>query len=1090
MMKRIAIILSSILIVSVLATTTLLNAQGKIRTGTDSTVTFQLGESSAIQAKLQIRNNLFIFNDSTGILLGLNGSRLDSAKVVSDTLKFWVGATEYNCFAVGAAPGSAGGESNDLVNLTTTGGQIRFSKVGSNINVRGIQAGANVTVTQNDSAIVVASTGGGGAADSSYVKASIDSFQVLNNALIVFLDDVKIDSTLNLIGVFTYQGSQFDTTSLSSTTNPIWQHNGTNWVIVATPIDSTTAGDGLAESSNAISINLDFDGGLETTDDSVNVRLDGTTLVLSSSGLAYSAANSETANEAVLDHDDLQGFVSDEHVAHSGVDITAGAGLGGGGSIDASRTLVVNAADGLQVVTDSVRILLRSISGLEIKTGVGGVDSLGVDTSFVATQSDISGRQPLDADLTTLASPTAWRVFYSDGSNVITELALGTAGQVLKSNGVTSAPSFQADATGGGGSATADSMATDWAGPTDFDDMFPSSAAELLIDTLGVVNANSNFIILSRTVGDILLQDSTAIAGTLDVSGSIEAGSGNIALTNAIGNILSAAFVDEPNIAFLNQAEVIASNWDNTANPWTVNEGGSGAATLIGVLQGNGTGAFTAISNSSTVGQVLRVTASNTYNWGALDLADADAVTGTLPDGNIPDHTGEVTGGTSLTIDRTTAFNWTGAHTFVRAGLGIQVQNTTDAVSNQVGQFLGGNRATAADNDEAYLSLFNDDDLGAQTEFVRLSWTALDVTSTSKDSRPEFDYYTADTFRKLIFPSITADDEVVVLALAQTLLNKTLTAPTISATGFTNAQHAHAAANSGGLLTTLGTITTGVWNGTILTGAFGGTNNGFMDFTGPASTLKTFTLPNASSVILTDNAVVTVAQGGIGVGTLTDGGPLLGSGTGAVTALAQPTNGQLIIGSTGADPVLATPTGRHITVTVSAGGLKFASNDSLGQIMLPAALWDTTSTSNGTLDFLETGAIRKKYWEFGASTADTLILTSDIAFALPEDFDSFVDAYAYWEPEQTGADTLNLDMEGYADDEVFNSDLTLATTGAAQLVRASGPASGDIVKTTKDVSVTGTYSAEDYMQMLLVRPATDAGVIRFYLLVITYKKTP
>lgn len=68
----------------------------------------------------------------------------------------------------------------------------------------------------------------------------------------------------------------------------------------------------------------------------------------------------------------------------------------------------------------------------------------------------------------------------------------------------------------------------------------------------------------------------------------------------------------------------------------TVAQGGTGAATLTGLLQGNGTGAITGISNSSTVGQVLRVTGTSAYAWGALDLADTDAVTGVLPDGNIP----------------------------------------------------------------------------------------------------------------------------------------------------------------------------------------------------------------------------------------------------------------------------------------------------------------------------------------------------------------------------------------------------------------------------------------------------------------------
>lgn len=50
----------------------------------------------------------------------------------------------------------------------------------------------------------------------------------------------------------------------------------------------------------------------------------------------------------------------------------------------------------------------------------------------------------------------------------------------------------------------------------------------------------------------------------------------------------------------------------------------------------------------------------------------------------------------------------------------------------------------------------------------------------------------------------------------------------------------------------------------IIASTYGGTGNGFTKFTGPATTEKTFTLPNATATILTDNADVTVAQGGTG----------------------------------------------------------------------------------------------------------------------------------------------------------------------------------------------------------------------------------
>ena len=73
------------------------------------------------------------------------------------------------------------------------------------------------------------------------------------------------------------------------------------------------------------------------------------------------------------------------------------------------------------------------------------------------------------------------------------------------------------------------------------------------------------------------------------------------------------------------------------ADAWSVGttvsvaEGGTGATTLTGVLNGNGTGAVTAITDAGTVGRVLRVTGANAFAFGALDLANANAVTGDLP---------------------------------------------------------------------------------------------------------------------------------------------------------------------------------------------------------------------------------------------------------------------------------------------------------------------------------------------------------------------------------------------------------------------------------------------------------------------------
>lgn len=88
---------------------------------------------------------------------------------------------------------------------------------------------------------------------------------------------------------------------------------------------------------------------------------------------------------------------------------------------------------------------------------------------------------------------------------------------------------------------------------------------------------------------------------------------------------------------------------------------------------------------------------------------------------------------------------------------------------------------------------------------------------------------------------------------------------------------------------------------------------------------------SGSTVTVTLDTPVSVANGGTGASSLTDGGIVLGSGTSAVTVTAQPTNGQVLIGSTGGDPVLATIiAGSGITVTNGPGTIEISDSGAAG----------------------------------------------------------------------------------------------------------------------------------------------------------------
>ena len=115
-------------------------------------------------------------------------------------------------------------------------------------------------------------------------------------------------------------------------------------------------------------------------------------------------------------------------------------------------------------------------------------------------------------------------------------------------------------------------------------------------------------------------------------------------------------------------------------------------------------------------------------------------------------------------------------------------------------------------------------------------------------------------------------------------------------------------------------LTTGVTG--ILPTANGGTANAFFTVSGPATSAKTFTFPNASSTVLTTNAAVTVAQGGTGRATGTTAYSLIATGTtatGAQQTLANGATTQILVGGgASALPSWTTATGSGAPVRATS----------------------------------------------------------------------------------------------------------------------------------------------------------------------------
>ena len=93
-----------------------------------------------------------------------------------------------------------------------------------------------------------------------------------------------------------------------------------------------------------------------------------------------------TATQGTIDHDSLANFVANEHIDHSGVTITAGDGLTGGGTIASTRTLAVGEGTGVTVNANDVAI------GQDVATNANVTFASVNTTGNIVAQGDITAQ--------------------------------------------------------------------------------------------------------------------------------------------------------------------------------------------------------------------------------------------------------------------------------------------------------------------------------------------------------------------------------------------------------------------------------------------------------------------------------------------------------------------------------------------------------------------------------------------------------------------------------------------------------------------------------------------------------------------------
>jgi hypothetical protein len=109
-------------------------------------------------------------------------------------------------------------------------------------------------------------------------------------------------------------------------------------------------------------------GGTIAASRTFNVAADDTSIVVSADGISV--------NAEVLDVSTMTNYSVNENIDHTGVNLTAGGGLTGGGTIAASRTFAVGAGDGMTVNADDVAVnpgtgIASNSTGVHFLSGLG-----------------------------------------------------------------------------------------------------------------------------------------------------------------------------------------------------------------------------------------------------------------------------------------------------------------------------------------------------------------------------------------------------------------------------------------------------------------------------------------------------------------------------------------------------------------------------------------------------------------------------------------------------------------------------------------------------------------------------------------------